>query len=56
MKVNSTDTHAIKELVNEKVKYDLIGKLVETTVLTRCVIVPILQKISLNIFYMLKSS
>lgn len=42
--------------MNENVKYDLIGKLVEATGLTRCVIVTILQKISPNIFYMFKDN
>lgn len=42
MKVTDTDTHAVKELVNENVKYDLIGKLVEATRLTCRVIVTIL--------------
>lgn len=56
MKVTGTDTHTIKELVNENVKYDLIGKLVEATGLTRRVIVTILQKISPNTFYMFKAN
>lgn len=56
MKVTGTDTHAVKELVNENVKYDLIGKLVEATGLTRRVIVTILQKISPNTFYMFKAN
>ena len=45
MTVKGSDTHTIHELVNERVKYDLIGKLVENTGLTRRVIVTILQKI-----------
>lgn len=56
MKVTGTDTHAVKEVVNENVKYDLIGKLVEATELTRRVIVTILQKISPNTFYMFKAN
>lgn len=56
MKVTGTDTHAVKELVNENVKYDLIGKLVEATGLTRRVIVIILQKISPNTFYKFKAN
>lgn len=56
MKVTGTDTHAVKELVNENVKYDLIGKLVEATGLTRRVIVTILQKISPNTFYKFKAN
>lgn len=56
MKVTGTDTHAVKELVNENVKYDLIGKLVEATGLTRRVIVIILQKISPNTFYKFKTN
>lgn len=56
MKVTGSDTHAIKELVNENVKYDLIGKLVENTGLTRRVIVTILQKISPSTFYKFKAN
>ena len=56
MKVKGSDTHAITELVNDNVKYDLIGKLVENTGLTRRVIVTILQKIRPNTFYMFKAN
>lgn len=56
MKVTGTDTHAVKELVNENVKYDLIGKLVEATGLTRRVIVTILQKISPSTFYKFRAN
>lgn len=56
MKVTDTDTHAVKELVNENVKYDLIGKLVEANGLTCRVIVTILQKISPNTFYLFRAN
>lgn len=56
MKVTDTDTHAVKELVNENVKYDLIGKLVEATGPTCRVIVTILQKISPNTFYLFRAN
>ena len=56
MKATGSATHTIKELVNENVKYDLIGKLVETTGLTRRAIVTILQKIRPNTFNMFKAN
>lgn len=56
MNVTGTDTHAVKELVNENVKCDLVGKLVNATGLTHRVIVTILQKISPNTFYQFKAN
>ena len=56
MKATGSATHTIKELVNENVKYDLIGKLVETTGLTRRAIVTILQKTRPNTFNMFKAN
>ena len=56
MTVTEKGTHAVKELVSENVKYDLIGKLVEATGLTRRVIVTILQGISPNTFYMFRAN
>ncbi len=50
MKVTESKTSTIHELVGERVKYDLIGKLVEDTGLTRKAIVTILQKISPKTF------
>lgn len=50
MKVTEAKTSTIHELVGERVKYDLIGKLVEDTGLTRKAIVTILQKISPKTF------
>ena len=50
MRQTGVDTHTIHELVGERVKYDLIGKLVEDTGLTRKAIVTILQKISPKTF------
>lgn len=56
MKVVGTDTHTVHELVNENVKYDLIGKLVETTGLTRRAIVNILKRISPKTFAQFKAN
>ncbi len=56
MKITGIDTHTINEQINENVKYDLIGKLVESTGLTRRAIVSILQKISPKTFYMFKKN
>ena len=56
MKVVGTDTHSVHELVNENVKYDLIGKLVETTGLTRKAIVSILKRISPKTFAQFKAN
>ena len=50
MKVTEAKTSSIHELVGERVKYDLIGKLVADTGLTRKAIVTILQKISPKTF------
>ena len=56
MKVTEAKTSTIHELVGEKVKYDLIGKLVEDTGLTRKAIVTILQKISPRTFLMFRAN
>lgn len=56
MVVKEADTHGIHELVGENVRYDLIGKLVEDTGLTRRAIVTILQKIRPNTFNMFKAN
>ena len=56
MVVKEADTHGIQELVGENVRYDLIGKLVEDTGLTRRAIVTILQKIKPNTFNMFKAN
>ncbi len=45
MQTTGAQTTTIHELVGERVKYDLVGKLVEDTGLTRKAIVAILQKI-----------
>lgn len=50
MKVTDTQTKSIKEAVGNEVKYDLIGKLVDSTGLTRKAIVNILQKINKSTF------
>lgn len=56
MKVTVAKTSTIHELVGERVKYDLIGKLVEDTGLTRKAIVTILQKISPKTFLKFKAN
>ncbi len=56
MKVTETKTSTIHELVGEKVKYDLVGKLVDDTGLTRKAIVTILQKISPKTFLKFKAN
>ena len=45
MMISEADAESVHELVGEGVKYDLIGKLVEGTGLTRKAVVSILQKI-----------
>jgi len=49
-------TESVHELIGENVRYDLIGKLVEDTGLTRKAIVIILKKISPNTFNMFKAN
>ena len=49
-------TESVHELIGENVRYDLIGKLVEDTGLTRKAIVTILKKISPNTFHMFKAN
>lgn len=56
MKQTKAETTSIHELVGEKVKYDLIGKLVEDTGLTRKAIVSILQRISPKTFMQFKAN
>lgn len=56
MKQTGAETTTIHELVGDKVKYDLIGKLVEDTGLTRKAIVTILQKISPRTFLKFKAN
>ena len=50
------ETESVHELVGENVKYDLIGKLVEATGLTRLAIVTILKKISPKTFNKFKAN
>ena len=54
MKQTGTATRKVHEAIGSNVKYDLIGKLVENTGLTRRTIVDILKKISPNTFNMFK--
>ncbi|MBR5083462.1 MAG: DEAD/DEAH box helicase family protein [Prevotella sp.] len=56
VKANGATTSTIHELVGDRVKYDLVGKLVEATGLTRRAIVTILQKISPITFYKFKAN
>lgn len=50
MKVTASETKSVNETVGANVKYDLIGKLVEDTQLTRRAIVTILKKIKATTF------
>ena len=56
MKVCESDIEQVHELVGEGVKYDLIGKLVEATGLTRIAIVTILKKIRPTTFNKFKAN
>ena len=56
MMVNEAEAESVHELVGEGVKYDLIGKLVEGTGLTRKAVVNILQKIRPKTFNMFKAN
>ena len=56
MKVSGTHTENVRELIGSRVKYDLIGKLVESTGLTRHAIVTILQNISPKTFLQFQSN
>jgi type III restriction enzyme len=56
MMVSEADAESVHELVGEGVKYDLIGKLVEGTGLTRKAVVSILQKIRPKTFNMFKAN
>ena len=56
MKVSGTHTQNVRELIGSRVKYDLIGKLVENTGLTRRAIVTILQKVSPKTFLQFQSN
>lgn len=56
MVVQEAETENVRELIGENVRYDLIGKLVEDTGLTRRAIVTILKKISPNTFNLFKAN
>ena len=56
MVARESETEHVHELVGEGVKYDLIGKLVEATGLTRLSIVSILKKISPKTFNQFKAN
>lgn len=56
MKVKQATTTHVHELVNEHVKYDLIGKLVEDTKLTRRAIVDILKRVRPTTFNKFKAN
>ena len=56
MKIKGATTTHVHELVNEHVKYDLIGKLVEATGLTRLAIVNILKRVKPTTFNKFKAN
>ena len=56
MVARESETEHVHELVGEGVKYDLIGKLVEATGLTRLAIVSVLKKISPKTFNQFKAN
>lgn len=56
MVAQEAETESVHELVGENVKYDLIGKLVEATGLTRLAIVSILKKIRPTTFNKFKAN
>ena len=56
MKITNAETTHVHELLNEHVKYDLIGKLVEDTGLTRRAIVAILKGIRPKTFNYFKAN
>ena len=56
MVAQEAETESVHELVGENVKYDLIGKLVEATGLTRIAIVSILKKIRPTTFNKFKAN
>ena len=56
MMVSEADTDSVHELVGENVKYDLIGKLVENTGLTRRAVAAILKGIRPMTFYQFKAN
>ena len=56
MKVTGSSSRKVGELVNDNVRYDLVGKLVEDTGLTRSAIVNILQRIDADTFNQFKTN
>lgn len=56
MVAQEADTESVHELIGENVRYDLIGKLVENTGLTRHAIVSILKRIRPTTFNMFKAN
>jgi len=56
MVAQEADTESVHELIGENVRYDLIGKLVENTGLTRHAIVSVLKRIRPTTFNMFKAN
>ena len=56
MVAQEAETESVRELIGENVRYDLIGKLVEDTGLTRRAIVTILKKIRPTTFNLFKAN
>ena len=56
MVAQEAETESVRELIGENVRYDLIGKLVENTGLTRRAIVTILKKIRPTTFNLFKAN
>lgn len=56
MQITSSERQSVREAVGNNVKYDLIGKLVENTQLTRKAVVSILQKIKPTTFNQFKAN
>ena len=56
VKTGGASTTSVREMVGGRVRYDLVGKLVESTGLTRRAIVSILQKVSPKTFVKFKTN
>ena len=56
MNITDSQTLSVHEEIGQEVKYDLIGKLVENTGLTRKAVVTILKKIRLSTFNQFKTN
>ena len=56
MKVSDSHTVSVNEQIGDEVKYDLVGKMVEKTGLTRKAVVAILKKIRMTTFHQFKTT